>query len=187
MGSAIALNHNRSAVQPIPDEIANREVDVQRQVRAHKSKTASDPRCDPVLLRKQRAQSLSGPLSLPIGRARISRVRRTGVVLGDVGHARGLPAIDCARAGQQELPHARVAGKLQGAAGSVHDCIEHGQRLVRVQLYTRLRGRMDDVRKAASRKTERAYVAGVKLNGRMVRQMGSLLPECIRVSRQDQS
>ena len=116
---AVARDRDRPAGQPVADEVADREVPVERQVRAHEREQPGDLDLQSRFPRVHRAQQLGRALALGVHLVRIQRVRRAAIVLAHVLEVRRLAPVHRARAHQQ---HRRAVLSARAPAPAAMPC-----------------------------------------------------------------
>ena len=82
-GRAVAAHLDVIALQRVADEVADREVGVERQERTDEREAARDLDLEIGLRRGDRAEILRRTLALAVARGRVVRSRRAGVLLGE--------------------------------------------------------------------------------------------------------
>src|SRR5208282_6514685 len=91
---AVAVNLNRTALQSVPNKIADGKMNVQGQVRPDEGEATGDLRLQPVLFGIQRAEHFRGALAFAVGPLGTGRIGTATVFFRDVGQFRWLPAIN---------------------------------------------------------------------------------------------
>lgn len=157
---AVSIDFDRPSGKNVSDEVADREMCVQRQVRTDKGEATSDLDLDRAMRGLKGAHLFGYALAFGVNAGGIDWVRATKIFLGHMREAGGLFAVNGPGTGEKKFASAVGIGEVENSRSTVDDGREHFEGMLGGLFAAGFGGGMDDVGKFAVGEGETADVAG---------------------------
>src|ERR1700733_10580251 len=118
---AVSIDPDWPSGKNVADEVADREMRIQRQVRTDKGEATSDLHLDRAMRSLEGAHLFGYALAFSVDAGGIERIRAAKIFLGDMCKVRGLFAVHGSGAGKKEFAGSVASGEVEHACRALDD------------------------------------------------------------------